>query len=165
MIRPARDVVVIGGSAGGVAAVRAIVRALPRDCTASILVAMHRYAGSSAPEALTSAIASETALATVSASDEQLIEPAHVYVAPPDRHMVLDNDLIRLQPSPLEHRFRPCVDVLFKTAATNYGRRVVGVLVSGGLAAMARRDCGKSSIAAGSRLFRTRTMPNSPSCR
>jgi chemotaxis response regulator CheB len=45
--------------------------------------------------------------------------------------MVLENGLIRLQPSPPEQRFRPCVDVLFKSAAATYGRRVVGVLLSG----------------------------------
>jgi chemotaxis response regulator CheB len=131
MIRPARDIVLVGGSAGAILPIQAIVRALPRDFGGSMFIVLHREPGPPRPDGMTNVLASWSALPTGSAYDEQPIEPGHVYLAPADQHMVLANGLIRLERSPKENRFRPCIDVLFKNAAMHYGRRVVGVLLSG----------------------------------
>ncbi len=133
MNRPAPDVIVVGGSAGALVGAREIVRALPGDFAASTFVVLHRGAEPLDAEGLTRVLSSQAELPVDTARDEQPIESGRVYVAPVDRHMVLANGLIRLQRSPLENRTRPCIDVLFKSAATHYGRRVVGVLLSGSI--------------------------------
>src|SRR5215470_657773 len=99
MIRPARDIVLLGGSAGAILAVKTIVHALPADFCGSMFVALHRYPNPPSPEALAKILSSHGALRTDSARDEQPIEPGHVYVAPADHHMVLGNGLIRLERS------------------------------------------------------------------
>ena len=131
VIRPGRDIVVIGGSAGGLRAATDILATLPEDFPAAVFIALHRRPNPEDAARLTRVLAHQTTMATESARDEQRIEPSHVYVAASDHHMLLENGIIRVQESPKENRFRPCVDVLFKSAATTYGRRVIGVLLSG----------------------------------
>jgi chemotaxis response regulator CheB len=132
MTRPARDIVVLGGSAGASPAARTILEGLTRGFTASVFVALHsRLSARELHGGLESIFAARTALTVQEAADEQAIEEGHVYVSPRDRHMVLHNGLIHVEDSPREQRFRPCVDVLFKSAAMTYGRRVIGVLLSG----------------------------------
>ena len=127
------DVVVFGGSAGAIEAVATVLRELPASYPAALFVAIHRATDWARGDKLAEVIARRSTLPAQSARDEQPIEPGHVYICPSDQHMVLQNGLIRLERSPKEHRFRPCVDVLFKSAASTYGRRVVGVLLTGGL--------------------------------
>jgi chemotaxis response regulator CheB len=133
MIRRGRDIVLIGGSAGGIRAIRAILRELPSDFPGSVLVVLHRPGGPAHPDALAEIFSSRTALPIHSARDEQPVEPGHVYLAPADHHMLLLDGLIRLERGPRENRFRPCMDVLFKSAAMSHGRRVIGVLLTGAL--------------------------------
>jgi two-component system chemotaxis response regulator CheB len=61
-----------------------------------------------------------------------LIEAGHVYVAPPDQHMVLEPVRIRLNQGPKVHHTRPAADPLFISAAESHGRRVMGIVLSGG---------------------------------
>jgi two-component system chemotaxis response regulator CheB len=68
------------------------------------------------------------------ARDGEPIYPAHVYVAPPDYHLVLEQGVVRLNRGPRENRFRPSIDPLFRSAARVYGPRVVAVILSGALA-------------------------------
>jgi len=119
-----RDIVVLGGSAGGLQAVTAILTSLPVDLAAALFVVLHRDPHPAHPDLLSTIFGSQTAFRAQATRDEQPIETGHLYVAPADHHMLLGNGLIRLQPSPPEHGFRPCIDVLF-------GQRVIGVLVSG----------------------------------
>ena len=58
----------------------------------------------------------------------------HIYVAPPDYHLIIDGRYVRLPCGPREHRFRPAVDPLFRTAAEHYGARAIGVVLSGHMA-------------------------------
>jgi two-component system chemotaxis response regulator CheB len=66
------------------------------------------------------------------AEDGALIEAGHVYVAPPDHHMSLERDRIRLNQGPKVHYTRPAADPLFMSAAETHGRRVMGIVLSGG---------------------------------
>jgi chemotaxis response regulator CheB len=104
---------------------------LPRTLPASLFVALHRGLTPGAVDSLTARLVSTTALVTGPARDGEPFEAGHVYVTPFDHHLLLDNGLMRLEASPKEQHSRPCIDVLFKSAASTYGRRVIGVLLSG----------------------------------
>lgn len=133
MLRPGRDIVVIGGSAGGLRAALALLKVLPADFPASVLIALHRKANPMLPDGLARVLGSSIPLPAESVHDEQPLEAGRLYVAASDEHVVLENGVIRLQHSPKENRFRPCIDVLFKSASITYGRRVIGVLLSGAM--------------------------------
>ena len=141
---PGRDIVVIGTSAGGVEALRALVAGLPQDFPGSVFIVMHTAPDS--PGVLAEILARSGPLPAANASNRERILPGHIYVAPPDRHMLLEPGRVRLTRGPKENRFRPAVDPLFRSAAQVFGPRVVGVILTGGL------DDGVSGLAAVKRL-------------
>jgi two-component system chemotaxis response regulator CheB len=61
------------------------------------------------------------------------IKPGRIVVAAPDRHLMLESDRIAITHGPRENRHRPCIDVLFRSAAVNFGTRVIGLVLSGRL--------------------------------
>jgi two-component system chemotaxis response regulator CheB len=126
-----RNIVVIGTSAGGVQALIALFENLPADLPAAFLVVMHIPAHE--PSVLHSILARVTNMRVVAAQEGQRIEARTVYVAIADRHLMITEDGIRLTRGPKECRARPAVDVLFRSAAVNYGARVIGVILSGAL--------------------------------
>lgn len=67
------------------------------------------------------------------ARDMEPLQMNHIYIALPDRHLLLENDRLRTTRGPKENRFRPAVDPLFRAAAYEYGQRVIGVVLSGAL--------------------------------
>lgn len=128
---PARDIVVVGASAGGVQALTTLVAGLPPDFPAAIFVVLHvpPYAESRLPEIL----GWSTPLPTAHAVDGEAIVGGRIYVAPPDRHLLIHPGRVELGRGPRENRSRPAVDALFRTAARAYGPRVIGVILSGAL--------------------------------
>ena len=65
--------------------------------------------------------------------DNEVFTFNRIYVAPPDKHLLLEKGLVRVVRGPKENRFRPAVDPLFRSAAQSYGRRVIGIILSGAL--------------------------------
>lgn len=65
------------------------------------------------------------------AQDGEPIESGRIYVAPPDRHLLVDEGVLRLSQEPRENGHRPAVDPLFRTASLFFGSRTVGVVLSG----------------------------------
>jgi two-component system chemotaxis response regulator CheB len=126
-----RDIVVVGTSAGGVEALRALVAGLPKDFPGSVFVVMHTAPDS--PGVLASILDRSGPLPASHAVNRERIKPGHVYVAPPDTHLLLEPGHTRLTHGPKENRFRPAIDPLFRSAAQTYGPRVVGVVLTGGL--------------------------------
>lgn len=126
-----RDIIVIGGSAGALEVLQALVAKLPHDLPASIFVVIHISPAreSVLPQILTRA----GRMPAFQAADQELIEYGQIYVAPPDQHLLLENRHISLVHGPKENRSRPAIDPLFRSAAVNYGPRVIGVLLSGSL--------------------------------
>jgi two-component system chemotaxis response regulator CheB len=104
------------------------VRGLPAGYRGSLFVVSHIGAHpSQLPELLT-----ETgSLAATHARHMERIAPGRIYVAPPDRHMLLADHRVLLSALPREHFTRPAIDPLFRSAARAYGPRVVGVVLSG----------------------------------
>ncbi len=129
---PHRDLVVIGASAGGIPALQSLLQELPADFPAAILIVLHLSPHSAGllPEILARA----GPLPATNARHGEPIENGHIYVAPPDMHLLADaNRRIRIGHGPKENRFRPAVDPLFRSAALNYGSGVIGIILSGGL--------------------------------
>jgi chemotaxis response regulator CheB len=127
----ARDIIVIGGSAGGVTTIRQLVSILPSDFKAVVFVALHRPPCAHGRDYLADVLAFKSPLRPRAADDGQRFTHGEIYVAPADMHMIVQRGVIRLERSPKESRSRPSVDALFRSAAEAYGRRVVGVVLSG----------------------------------
>jgi len=129
---PATRVIVVGASAGGITAVRTFLNKLPTDIPAAIFVVVHT--SPDGPGMLATVLSRATRLRVVSPEDRGMIRNGCVYVAPPDYHLIIDGRHLRLTRGPREHRFRPAVDPLFRTAAEHYGARTIGVILSGHMA-------------------------------
>ncbi len=128
---PRHDIIVIGASAGGVEALTELVGSLPTGIPAAIFVVLHIPAGF--PSALPQILGRSTTLPVAHAVDGEPIVNGRVYVAPPDRHLLVRRDHVELAHGPMENRNRPAVDPLFRSAAAAYGPRVVGVVLTGAL--------------------------------
>jgi two-component system chemotaxis response regulator CheB len=131
MAGPTRDIVVVGASAGGVEALSRLVADLPPDFPGSVFVVLHvpAHGTSMMPRILSRA----GPLPATHPADGEPIEAGRVYVAPPDRHLLLADGRMRVVLGPRENRHRPAVDPLFRSAARWYGPRVVGVVLTGAL--------------------------------
>jgi two-component system chemotaxis response regulator CheB len=126
---PGHDIVVVGGSAGGVEALMQLVPGLPRDLPAAVFVVLHVPAdGTSALPEILRRCGGPPA---VHPRDGDVFRPGHTYVAPPDCHLLVKRGYLRLVHGPRENGHRPAIDPLFRSAARSYGRRVVGVVLSG----------------------------------
>lgn len=125
----AKDIIVLGASAGGIQTLRALTGALPADLAASLFIVVHT--SPEAPGLLAEILDSSSKLPAAHAVDGELIQKGHIYVAPPDHHLLLEPNRTRLTHGPKENRFRPAVDPLFRSAAQTYGPRVIGVILTG----------------------------------
>jgi two-component system chemotaxis response regulator CheB len=126
-----RNMVVVGTSAGGVEALQALFADLPPDTGASFFVVLHVPPHS--PSQLARILQRVTSMHVTFADDYQTIMPDTVYVATPDRHLVIEADRVRVTRGPKECRVRPAIDVLFRSAALAFGPRVIGVILTGAL--------------------------------
>lgn len=129
MLKP--DIIVIGASAGGLKAFETLVSQLPSNLPAAVFIVWH--ISPDYPSLLPEILAKSTPLRVKHATGKEPIRPGHIYVAPPDRHLLVEWGNVRLSRGPKENRFRPAIDVLFRSAARSYGERVLGVVLSGSL--------------------------------
>lgn len=126
-----RDIIVIGASAGGFEAIQTLVAGLPADFKASIFIVWHMSPDTTG--ILPFVLNKQSKCPAFNARNNEPILPGHIYVAPPDHHLLLENGYTRLTRGPKENRFRPAVDPLFRSAASIYGPRVIGIILSGAL--------------------------------
>lgn len=119
----------MGASAGGIPPIQRVLSALPSDFPASILVTIHTAA--EGPRLLSDVLSRMSSLPVTYARDGETAGKSHIYLAPPDQHLLLVNGSMRLTAGPRENRHRPAIDPLFRSAARAYGARVIAVLFSG----------------------------------
>lgn len=126
-----RDIIVCGGSAGGIEALSKIIGGLPAGLPAALLLTIH--ISPDVPSLLPEIVTGMDSKAAVHPEDGEKIEHGRIYVAPPDMHLLVEGDRIRLSHGPKVNLSRPSIDSMFSSAAESYGRRVIGVVLSGGL--------------------------------
>jgi two-component system, chemotaxis family, protein-glutamate methylesterase/glutaminase len=126
-----RDIVVIGASSGGIEALTELVGALPVGLPAAIYIVQHVSASS--PGVLAGILQRASRNPVRAAGETEPIAIGEIRVAPPDHHLVLTPDGVRLDRGPKENRVRPAIDVLFRSAALAFGPRVIGVVLTGNL--------------------------------
>ena len=128
----AKRLVVIGASAGGIEALRSVQAGIPGTIPAAICVVIHTSPAES-PGLLADILNQTGQLPVSQACDKGELAAGHVYVAPPDHHLLVEPGRLRVTKGPREHRFRPAIDPLFRSAAQVFGPAVIGVILTGNL--------------------------------
>ena len=128
---PQLKLVVVGASAGGLEALLQIIERLPNSLSVPILIVVHTRA--EGDSLLPQVLGRVSRFPVCFATDRAEIKPGHIYVAPPDFHMLVTPLGIRLTRGPRENGFRPAIDPLFRSAARVYRSGVMGVILSGAL--------------------------------
>jgi two-component system chemotaxis response regulator CheB len=131
-LQTTEKVVIVGASTGGTEAIKELLVAMPADAP-GILITQHM------PAAFTSAFARRLdglcRIVVKEALDGERVLPGHAYIAPGDRHLLLDrsgaNYVTRIMDGPAVSRHRPSVDVLFRSAANCAGKNAIGVILTG----------------------------------
>jgi len=122
-----RNIIVIGGSAGGLNPLRELLNLLPAGLNAATFVVIHRtYARRF--DFLPSALSRHALMEVSSAVDGQTFENGHIYIAPPGSHLIVDPAVLHVE---MNAKQLGSINVLFESAAKAYRERVIGVLISG----------------------------------
>lgn len=145
MDETAPTVVVVGASAGGVEALTTLAAGLPRDLEAAVCVVLHLPAGGTSR--LAEIISRAGPLSALQAQGGEPLTRGRVYVAPPDRHLIVRDRHVFVEQGPHENGSRPSIDVLFRSAALAYGRQAIAVVLLSG----ARDDGVAGASAVGAR--------------
>lgn len=131
MTRSGYKIIVIGASAGGISALTQLVQGFPSDLPAAVFIVVHT--SPHFPSRLPQILQSYSKLPVIHAVDGAVIDMGHIYIAPPDYHLLVKYEYMRVVFGPKENRFRPAIDPLFRTAGVAYGKWVVGIVLSGAL--------------------------------
>lgn len=124
-----KGVVAVGASAGGVEALTRFAAGLPAELPFAVLIVLHVDASS--PSVLAQIIDHRGPLRAVWARHGAQLESGTVYVAVPDRHLLVAGNRIMLTEGPAENGHRPAINALFRSVALSWGRRAVGIVLSG----------------------------------
>ena len=124
------ELVVIGGSWGGFEAVCLLLRRLPPDPAPPMVIVLHR-SQKSAHGALEAMVRDCSRAPVVPVEDKEPLRPGCLYLAPPDYHLLIEDGSLALSTDDLVQFSRPSIDVLFESAADQYGEGLVGVLLTG----------------------------------
>jgi two-component system chemotaxis response regulator CheB len=138
------EIVVVGTSWGGLAALRTMAAGLPRGFGLATAVVQHRHKDSD--RLLATLLQERTSLTVCEVEDKQPILPGFFFIAPADYHLLIERGHFSLSTDAPVRYSRPSIDVAFTTAADSYGARAVGIVLTGanadgaeGLAAIAEQ--------------------------
>lgn len=125
-----KNIITIGASAGGISAVSELAGGLKSDLDAAVFVVIH-ISRNSLVEIILQQIQKRTSLRCVIARDGDRIEKNVIYLAPADRHMMLEKGKIIVEQGEYDNYWRPSIDVLFRSAAAAYDSCVTGIILTG----------------------------------
>jgi two-component system, chemotaxis family, protein-glutamate methylesterase/glutaminase len=144
-----RDILAIGTSAGGFDALTKLARGFPANLPAAVLVVIHLpgHFRSTLDELLTRT----GPLAASFAADGEPLKHGHIYIGPPERHLLVNDDRLILGTGPRENNARPAIDPMLRSLALCCGPRSIGVILTGTLGdgaagLLALRDCGGIAV-------------------
>jgi two-component system, chemotaxis family, protein-glutamate methylesterase/glutaminase len=123
------EIVVIGTSLGGLSALQVLLGGLTDNFSAAIAIAQHRHKESDAQ--LSQFLQHHSPMPIKEAEDKDLLRPGHIYLAPPDYHLLVEPGYFSLSTDEPVSYARPSIDVLFESAADSYRERTIGVLLTG----------------------------------
>lgn len=138
------EIIVIGTSRGGLKALQELLPELDNTLQVPIVIVQHR--GKESETGLCQFLSNYSALPISEPDDKEQIMPGHIYLAPRDYHLLIENRNFALSIDPPIGFARPSIDLLFECAADEYGQGVIGVILTGrnrdgarGLAAISKR--------------------------
>ena len=126
-----RDILAIGASAGGVQALAFLAKNFPRDFPAAIVVTIHL--SSEGRSILDELLSRAGCLPATFAQRHDTLRKGQIYIAPADRHLILEGDTILLGHGPRENNARPAIDPMMRSVAACCGPRMIGVVLTGTL--------------------------------
>lgn len=144
-----RGILALGTSAGGFDALRFLAGEFPRDLPASILVVIHL--SSQFRSSLDAILSQSGPLPASFAVDGEKFEKGHIYIAPPERHLLVESEHLRLGSGPRENNARPAIDPLFRSVGLCCGSRTIGAVLTGTLGdgaagLLALKQCGGATV-------------------
>ena len=125
------EMVVIGGSAGSLNALKDILPGIDEDFPLPIVIVTHRSSNEYPPSAKASVVQQFANLPVLEPDDKQAILPSTIYIAPGNYHLMFDQDTFVLSQDPPELFSRPSINVSFESAADEYGSRLIAILLTG----------------------------------
>lgn len=123
------EVVVIGTAVSGIRALQTLLWGIPADFKLPVVIVSHRRRDSEF--GLCEFLRQHSRLPLREPEDKEEILPAHVYLAPRDYHLLIEERSFALSTDKPVTSARPSIDVLFESAADAYGRETIGVLLTG----------------------------------
>lgn len=124
--------VAIGGSAGSLDAIFRILPLLKPSASFAVIIILHRKPGASGEELLVELLRARTDWVVQEAEEKEVLMPGHIYVAPPDYHLLIETDhTLSLDVSEKVNYSRPSIDVTFESAAEVFGPHLLAILLSG----------------------------------
>lgn len=124
----------IGASAGGVTALQTLVAQLPKDFPAPVFILLHRLKDSpDNRELFAKLIQARANMSAILCEGDEIVKAGHIYMPKNGTHIGVEDNRVILPLEPSDSRWRPSIDVLFKTGAREYTNRCVSILLTGGL--------------------------------
>jgi two-component system chemotaxis response regulator CheB len=123
-------IVVIGASAGGIIGLPELLEQFNPDMNIAVFIVVHQ---SKRPfgDMLAERLQKHTTFKCSLPRHNETISSGHIYIARPDCHLMIKGDRILIGKGPMENRYRPSIDALFRSAAVEYGSHVIGIVLSG----------------------------------
>lgn len=125
-----RNLIVIGASAGGIRAIIKVIEGFPENIDAAIMIVLHLSRKSNADNII-EIFQRHTVLQCEVAMDKVEIERGKIYLAQPEHHLLVHGSIMHLNNGPEENRYRPSIDVLFRSVAVHFGNRAIGIILTG----------------------------------
>lgn len=125
-------IITVGASAGGMNALSELVAQFTEDMEVAVFIVMH-LSRASISDFLSNRLQPHTSFQCKVAQEGGNIEKGHIYIAASNKHLLVKKNKIILGQGPEENRWRPSIDVLFRSAAAAFSTRVIGIILTGSL--------------------------------